>query len=122
MRTLEQFSFILFGLLFATSTFAENAPLKQIRKITVQSAEYTYDYTLGYDSKNRITKVVPDHSEIFRITECEYDKNTFLIFKGDTFVSCSLNKHGYIINSEDGYFPIMLTGDMYYNEKGRICY
>ena len=120
MRALKQFSFILFGLLFATSTFAENAQLKQITKITVQSADYTYNYTLSYDSQNRIIKIVPDNSEIFGITHIEYATNTFRIGKGDMYVSGSLNEQGYIDIAEDGNFPVLLVGNMFYNEKGLL--
>lgn len=120
MRALKQFSFILFGLLFATSTFAENAQLKQITKITVQSADYTYNYTLSYDFQNRVIKIVPDNSEIFGITHIEYATNTFRIGKGDMYVSGSLNEQGYIDIAEDGDFPVLLVGNMFYNEKGLL--
>ncbi|MFZ6038800.1 MAG: hypothetical protein ACOYU1_11315 [Bacteroidota bacterium] len=111
---------ILFGLLFATSTFAENALLKQITKITVQSADYTYNYTLSYDFQNRVIKIVPDNSEIFGITHIEYATNTFRIGKGDMYVSGSLNEQGYIDIAEDGDFPVLLIGNMFYNEKGLL--
>ena len=120
MRALKQFSFILFGLLFATSTFAENAQLKQITKITVQSADYTYNYTLSYDFQNSVIKIVPDNSEIFGITHIEYATNTFRIGKGDMYVSGSLNEQGYIDIAEDGDFPVLLVGNMFYNEKGLL--
>lgn len=120
MRALKQFSFILFGLLFATSTFAENAQLKQITKITVQNADYTYNYTLSYDFQNRIIKIVPDNSEIFGITHIEYATNTFRIGKGDMYVSGSLNEQGYIDIAEDGDFPVLLVGNMFYNDKGLL--
>lgn len=120
MKKQKSIILILFGLLFATSTFAENAFLKQIRNITVQSAEYTYQYTINYDSQNRITEIVPDHSEIFGITKLEYGTNSFRIGKGDTFISCSLNEHGYIDVAEEGYFPISIVGNMFYNEKGQL--
>lgn len=120
MKTQKTITLILFGLLLATTIFASNVPTKKITKITVQREKYIHSYTLEYDSKNRIKKVVPDNSEEFGITECEYGKNSFRIFRGDYFVSCSLNKQGYIINSVDGDFPILLIGDMYYNKKGQL--
>jgi hypothetical protein len=106
--------------LFATSTFAENAQLKQITKITVQSPDYTYNYTLSYDFQNSVIKIVPDNSEIFGITHIEYATNTFRIGKGDMYVSGSLNEQGYIDIAKDGNFPVLLVGNMFYNEKGLL--
>lgn len=120
MKKQKSIMLILFGLLFATSTFAENALLKQITKITVQSADYTYNYTLSYDFQNRVIKIVPDNSEIFGITHIEYATNTFRIGKGDMYVSGSLNEQGYIDIAEDGDFPVLLIGNMFYNEKGLL--
>lgn len=120
MKKQKSIMLILFGLLFATSTFAENTLLKQITKITVQSVDYTYNYTLSYDFQNRIIKIVPDNSEIFGITHIEYATNTFRIGKGDMYVSGSLNEQGYIDIAEDGDFPVLLVGNMFYNEKGLL--
>lgn len=120
MKKQKSIVLILFGLLFATSTFAKNALLKQITKITVQNADYTYNYTLSYDFQNRIIKIVPDNSEIFGITHIEYATNTFRIGKGDMYVSGSLNEQGYIDIAEDGDFPVLLVGNMFYNEKGLL--
>ena len=120
MKTLKSITTLILVLLFSTTIYANDVTTKRITKITVQGEEYTYNYTLSYDAQGRITKVVPDNSEIFGITKCEYTKKTFRIYKNDIFVSCSLNKHGYIINSKDGDFPIMLIGDIYYNEKGQL--
>lgn len=120
MKKQKSIVLILFGLLFATSTFAENAQLKQITKITVQSADYTYNYTLSYDFQNSVIKIVPDNSEIFGITHIEYATNTFRIGKGDMYVSGSLNEQGYIDIAEDGDFPVLLVGNMFYNEKGLL--
>jgi hypothetical protein len=116
----KQFFFTLLVLLFATTIYATNMTTKNVTKIIVQDTEYSYQYTINYDSQNRITKIVPDHSEIFGITNLEYDTNSFRISKGDTFVSCSLNKQGYIDVAEDGDFPVSLVGNMYYNEKGQL--
>src|SRR5690554_5041688 len=114
-------SFIIIGILFATTMFAvNNLSLKNISKIYVQNGEHNYQYSLNYDSQNRITKIVPDHSEIFGITNLEYGTNTFRISKGDIFVSCLLNEHGYIDVAEDGDFPVSLVGNMYYNETGQL--
>ena len=74
---------MLLGLLLETTVHANNIPTKKITKITVQGAEYTYNYTFG----------------------------------GDIFISCSLNEKGYISNSEDVYFPIMLVGDWKWRRK-----
>jgi len=116
-------SFIIIGILFATTMFAvNNLSLKNISKIYVQNGEHNYQYSLNYDSQNRITKIVPDHSEIFGITNLEYGTNTFRISKGDIFVSCLLNEHGYIDVAEDGDFPVSLVGNMYYNETGQLSY
>jgi hypothetical protein len=120
MKKQKSIMLILFGLLFATSTFAENTLLKQITKITVQSVDYTYNYTLSYDFQNRIIKIVPDNSEIFGITYIEYATNTFRISKGDIYVSGSLNEQGYIDIAEDGDFPVLLVGNMFYNDKGQL--
>lgn len=120
MKKQKSIVLILFGLLFATSTFAENAQLKQITKITVQSADYTYNYTLSYDFQNSVIKIVPDNSEIFGITHIEYATNTFRIGKGDMYVSGSLNEQGYIDIAKDGNFPVLLVGNMFYNEKGLL--
>jgi hypothetical protein len=120
MKKQKSIMLILFGLLFATSTFAENALLKQITKITVQSADYTYNYTLSYDFQNSVIKIVPDNSEIFGITHIEYATNTFRIGKGDMYVSGSLNEQGYIDIAKDGNFPVLLVGNMFYNEKGLL--
>lgn len=107
--------------LFIATTSAINIPAKKISKITVQGEDYTFNYTLDYDSQNRITKIVPDHSEIFGITNLEYGLNSFRISKGDTFVSCSLNKKGYIKVVEDGDFSSSMFGNMFYNEKGQLA-
>jgi hypothetical protein len=115
-------SFIIIGILFATTMFAvNNLSLKNISKIYVQNGEHNYQYSLNYDSQNRITKIVPDHSEIFGITNLEYGLNSFRISKGDTFVSCSLNKKGYIKVVEDGDFSSSMFGNMFYNEKGQLA-
>ena len=116
----KQFFFTLLVLLFATTIYATNMTTKNVTKIIVQDTEYSYQYTINYDSQNRITKIVPDHSEIFGITNLEYDTNSFRISKGDTFVSCSLNKQGYINVAEDGDFPVSMFGNMFYNKKGQL--
>lgn len=108
--------------LFIATTSAINIPAKKISKITVQGEDYTFNYTLDYDSQNRITKIVPDHSEIFGITNLEYGTNSFRISKGDTFVSCSLNEQGYIKVSEDGDFPVSMIGNMFYNKIGQLSF
>ena len=110
------------SILVATTvtTCGTTGPVKKISTITVQSEGYTYNYTLSYDSLGQITKVVPDNSEIFGITHIEYGTNTFRISKGDIFVSCLLNEHGYIDVAEDGNFPVLLFGNMFYNEKGQL--
>lgn len=121
MKILKFLVFIIIGLLFSITIFAVNkTPIKRITKIIVQSEGYTYNYTLSYDSLGRITKAVPDNSEIFGITNIEYGTNTYRISKGDIFVSCSLNEQGYIDVAEDGDFPVSLVGNMYYNEKGQL--
>lgn len=116
----KQFFFTLLVLLFATTIYATNVTTKKVTEITVQDTEYTYQYTINYDSQNRITRIVPDHSEIFGITNFEYGLNSFRISKGDTFVSCSLNEQGYIKVSEDGDFPVSMIGNMFYNKKGQL--
>ncbi|HHX70122.1 MAG TPA: hypothetical protein GX708_18990, partial [Gallicola sp.] len=96
MKIAKKYAFVTLSFLLTISLYASNLPTKNITKITVQDTEFTYQYTINYDSQNRIIKIVPDHSEIFGITRIEYGTNTFRISKGDIFVSCSLNEHGYI--------------------------
>src|SRR5690554_3370224 len=95
MKILNSIVLLIIALFFAT-IHADNLCEKKITKIIVHDAEYTYDYTLNYDSQNRITTVIPDHSEAFGITNLEYDTNTLRISKGSLYVSCSLNEQGYI--------------------------
>ena len=102
------------------STCATTVPVKKISTITVQSEGYTYNYTLSYDAQGRITKAVPDNSEIFGITHIEYGTNTFRISNGDIFVSCSLNEQGYIDVVKDSDFPVSLVGNMIYNAKEQV--
>jgi len=101
-------------------TCATTVSFKKISTITVQSEGYTYNYSLSYDSLGRITKAIPDNSEIFGITHIEYGTHTFRISKGDIFVSCSLNEHGYIEVAKDGDFPVSLVGNMIYNAKEQL--
>ena len=62
-------SFIIIGILFATTMFAvNNLSLKNISKIYVQNGEHNYQYSLNYDSQNRIISITPDNLEIFGIT------------------------------------------------------
>ncbi len=121
MKIARKYAFVTLSFLLTISLYASNLPTKNITKITVQDTEYTYQYTINYDSQNRITKIVPDHSEIFGITNLEYGLNSFRISKGDTFVSCSLNKKGYIKVVEDGDFSSSMFGNMFYNEKGQLA-
>ena len=121
MKKYKQFAFTFMVLLLATTIYATNVTTKKVTEITVQDTEYTYQYTINYDSQNRITKIVPDHSEIFGITNLGYGLNSFRICKGDTFVSCSLNKKGYIKVVEDGDFSSSMFGNMFYNEKGQLA-
>ncbi|WP_129595322.1 DUF4595 domain-containing protein [Seramator thermalis] len=120
MKFKKILSFILLLSLCTILAQASNISSKRVTTITVQSAEYTYHYTLKYDSQNRITTAIPDNSEIFGTTHFEYDTNTFRISKGDQFVSCSLNEQGYIKVAEDGGFPVTFFGNMFYNEKGQL--
>lgn len=120
MKIAKKYAFVTLSFLLTISLYASNLPTKNITKITAQSGEHNYHYTLNYDSQNRIIKIVPDHSEIFGITRIEYGTNTFRISKGDIFVSCSLNEHGYIEVAKDGDFPVSLVGNMFYNEKGQL--
>ena len=120
MKIAKKYAFVTLSFLLTISLYASNLPTKNITKITVQDTEFTYQYTINYDSQNRIIKIVPDHSEIFGITRIEYGTNTFRISKGDIFVSCSLNEHGYIEVAKDGDFPVSLVGNMFYNEKGQL--
>ena len=120
MKTLKSITTLILVLLFSTTIYANDVTTKKITKITVQGEEYAFNYTLDYDSQNRIKKIVPDHSEIFGITNLEYGTNSFRISKGDTFVSCSLNELGYIKVSEDGDFPVSMFGNMFYNKKGQL--
>ncbi|HOV35170.1 MAG TPA: DUF4595 domain-containing protein [Dysgonamonadaceae bacterium] len=69
---------------------------------------------------NRISEIISDNPEIFGITKLEYATNTFRIGKGDMYVSGSLNEQGYIDIAEDGDFPVLLVGNMFYNEKGLL--
>lgn len=121
MKFCKLITFTLSILVVTTvTTCGTTGPVKKISTITVQSEGYTYNYTLSYDSLGQITKVVPDNSEIYGITRIEYGTNTFRISKGDIFVSCSLNEHGYIEVAKDGDFPVSLVGNMFYNEKGQL--
>jgi hypothetical protein len=121
MKIAKKYAFVTLSFLLTIPLYASNLSTKNITKITVQSGEQNYHYTLNYDSQNRITKIVPDQSEIFGITNLEYGTNSFRISKGDTFVSCSLNEQGYIKVSEDGDFPVSMIGNMFYNEKGQLA-
>ncbi len=120
MKSLKTLSSILLLLLFIILAQASNISSKRVTIITVQSDKYTYHYTLKYDSQNRITTAIPDHAETFGITHFEYGANTFRISKGDIYVSGSLNEQGYIDIAEDGNFPVLLFGNMFYNEKGLL--
>lgn len=120
MKSLKTLSSILLLLLFIILAQASNISSKRVTIITVQSDKYTYHYTLKYDSQNRITTAIPDHAETFGITHFEYGANTFRISKGDIYVSGSLNEQGYIDIAEDGNFPVLLVGNMFYNDKGLL--
>jgi glycogen synthase len=120
MKINKQLIFTILVLLFSTTIYSANPPTKKATNITVQGEHYTYQYTINYDSQNRIREIVPDHSEIFGITHIEYATNTFRISKGDIYVSGSLNEQGYIDIAEDGDFPVLLVGNMFYNDKGQL--
>jgi glycogen synthase len=120
MKSLKTLSSILLLLLFIILAQASNISSKRVTIITVQGDKYTYHYTLKYDSQNRITTAIPDHAETFGITHFEYGANTFRISKGDIYVSGSLNEQGYIDIAEDGDFPVLLVGNMFYNDKGQL--
>jgi hypothetical protein len=114
-------SFIIIGILFATTMFAvNNLSLKNISKIYVQNGEHNYQYSLNYDSQNRIISITPDNLEIFGITNFEYAGDSVRVFKGDMFVSCSINSQGYIDNTKYGDFPVLFIGNMFYNSLGQL--
>jgi len=121
MKTLKSITLLILALLFSITVLADNTPIKKITKINVVSGEnINYNYTLKYDSLNRISEIISDNPEIFGITKLEYATNTFRIGKGDMYVSGSLNEQGYIDIAEDGNFPVLLVGNMFYNEKGLL--
>lgn len=119
-----KFFFLVLIVLFASCKNTDNiVPSKKIIEISVQAIDdvgFSYNYKIYYDDKDRITKIEPDHSEIFGITNIEYGENTFKIGKDESYTICSLNNDGYINDTEEDNFIRLFPGSMHYNNKGQL--
>ena len=123
MNSIKLFSLVLLMLLASCKNADNSIMSKKITKITVQSVDevnFTYHYKVYYDDQNRITKIEPDHTEIFGITYIEYGEGTFKIGKEDLYTSCLLNDDGYISDTEEDNFIDLFPGSMKYNKKGQL--
>ena len=123
MKTIKIFFLVLVVILAGCNNANNSVPSKKITEITVQSTDdggLSYGYKIHYDEQDRITKIVPDNSEKFGITEVEYGEGTFKIGKEDNYTSCLLNADGYISDTEEDNFIATFRGSMHYNDKGQL--
>lgn len=160
MKIVQLFILFIFVLLFSACTnspqkkvIPETAvPEKRVSQIfvegfkgrTVEKNTVKYDirittkYTVEYDEKGRITKMIPDNPEDFKTFLSEYDEDTFRMrdMSGyqkpnnfyapdeDAFdvedISGSLNENGYVRSSEHTDIMEPFFGGMTYNDKGQL--
>lgn len=123
MKTIRIFFLVLVVMLAGCKNANNSVPSKRITEINVQSIDdegFSYGYKIHYDEQDRITKIVPDNSEIFGITEVEYGEGTFKIGKEDNYTSCLLNADGYISDTKEDNFIALFPGSMHYNDKGQL--
>jgi hypothetical protein len=121
--------------------FVEGFKSRLVEKNTVKyDIRITTKYTVEYDEKGRITKMIPDNPEDFKTFFAEYDEDTFSMrdMSGyqktnyfyapdkntsdiEDIISGSLNENGYVQSSKhtDAFMKLYI-GDMTYNDKGQL--